>query len=505
MLDFKTLNFLFGRKISSLPDFPDVKESDYDGLYFDSLTRGTLVTGNPGTGKTTWLAGILIEYALEKPDRPVIVLDASGSLTNEFLEIWMSLGRDDHEKIGKRIVYDKPGHPTKVLPKPIFHSSYGLSDEELVQKVTMIIEQLNTELLEQTPVMAKAITNTAPNIFRLVQALKNEYGESWQITEVNSLLEDTFEGGQLDIACRKVETELPTVAKHFRRSLLKEQLSAAGRESRTFALTSALGVIDTKPLRARYGYYRPGVTIEEIIRKGLIYFIDGSELTNQKKAQAFVFWDEYASLKALINKRIPHDKRNKPVLLVIDEVYQLFKFKGLSEEIGQISAYYRSRRLCPIFVIQAFWQLDELLKEQIWNMGNLVTFALDNHSDAYKFAQQTIPYDPLEIKLENDKGMDQLEPDRGQYLKESNWLQRLGWRQLAMRRYLNERDKEGFVAFIEKTREKPQSTLAEGQLDTIKEELFDRRAIEIRQALDVIDRRELVEEKTRKGVKKDGA
>jgi hypothetical protein len=267
-------------------------------------------------------------------------------------------------------------------------------------------------------------------------------------------------------------------------------------------LTSALGVIETDSLRARYGYYQPGVTVKEIIKKGLIYIVDGSALTNQKKAQAFVFWDEYASLKAIINKRTPHAKENKPVLLVIDEVYQLFKFKGLAEEMGQISAYYRSRKLCPIFVIQAFWQLHDLLKEQIWNMGNLVTFALDNQGDALKFAEQTIPYNPMEIKRENETGLDQPESHQGQYLQESNWLQRLEWREMVARRYSNERDKEGFVSFIKRTRDKPDNVLLEGELETIKEELLSRRAVEIRNALDIIDQRELGITRERMGVKR---
>lgn len=504
MIDFKTLVYLFGRKGPNHPDFPDVKESQFDGLYFDSLTRGTLVTGNPGTGKTTWLAMELMRYVLEYPDRPVILLDASGSLTNEFIEVWYSLDREEWENVNKRLVYNKPGHEKKVLPKPMFHPDYTLSEEEMVQKVVMILRELNAELLVQTPMMARSLTDTAPNMFRLVQAIKNKHGESWQITEIPELLEDTREGGLLDLACRKVAEELPQVAKHFRNGLLREDLSAAGRESRTFALASGLGIVGTRSLRAMYGYYRPGVSCREIIDKGLIYIVDGSALTNQKEAQAFVFWDEYASLKAVINKRIPHDKKNKTVLLVVDEVYQLFRFKGLAEEMGQISAYYRSRRLCPIFVIQAFWQLDLLLKQQIWNMGNLVSFALDNQDDAYKFVQQTIPYNPMEVKRENETGLDQPEPDRGQFLQESNWIQRLKWREMVARRYTDERDKEGFVAFIKKTRDKPPNRLREGELDTIKEELFSRRAIEIREAEEVIDARTLIETKMRQPVKRDG-
>ena len=171
----------------------------------------------------------------------------------------------------------------------------------------------------------------------------------------------------------------------------------------------------------------------------------------------------------------------------------MFKFSGLAEEIGQISAYYRSRKLNPIFVIQAFWQLDELLRQQVWSMGNLVTFTLDQHDDAFAFAKQTIRYDPLKAKrtANTETGMDQPEPDVGQYRQECNWLQRLKWRQLVMRRYLNERDKEEFISFVPRTREKPPINLPDGRLEAIKEELFSRRAIEIRDVIEVMKERVL--------------
>ena len=182
-----------------------------------------------------------------------------------------------------------------------------------------------------------------------------------------------------------------------------------------------------------------------------------------------------------------------PVLLIIDEVYKLFEIKGMAEDLGEITTYFRSRKLMPMFVIQAHWQLDKLLKEQIWSMGNLVTFSLSNFDDAYSFAQQVFEYDTSQIRLSptSDGGRSVVETDRGQYLQIANWIQRLPWRQAVMRRYINEQESESFVAFVERTREKPQGELPR-PMSEIKRSLFRRRAIPVRDALDVVNNRKLI-------------
>jgi hypothetical protein len=337
--------------------------------------------------------------------------------------------------------------------------------------------------------MSSAITETAPNLFRLLQKINDVYG-SWQITEAKKLLIDTFKNGLLDEACKRFGGFVPNAKWYLEKQLLRKEITATALEARTASLIGALGVIESGPLRARYGYIRPGITVREIIDKGLIYIVSGAKLTNQKKAQAWVYWDEYASLKAIINKRSPHDPNEKPVLLVIDEVYQLFEIKGMAKEIGLITSYYRSRKLQLMIIIQAFWQLDDKLKEQFWNLGNLVTFSLDNFDDSYKFAQQVFMYDPSSEKFpaRSEIGQPIVEQDRGQYLTAANWIQNLKWRQMVMRRYVNEREKEQFVGFVRKTREKPEVQLPE-PLDAIKERLLRRWAVEVEAALEVVNER----------------
>ncbi|MCP4425763.1 MAG: hypothetical protein GY803_14810, partial [Chloroflexi bacterium] len=79
----------------------------------------------------------------------------------------------------------------------------------------------------------------------------------------------------------------------------------------------------------------------------------------------------------------------------------------------------------------------------------------------------------------------------------ANWIQNLGWRQMVMRRYHNERDKDPFIRFVAQTREKPQGQLP-APLSDIKEKLLRKRAILIKDALATINQRKLVYNKAKK-------
>jgi hypothetical protein len=475
------------------PSIPNLRESRDDSLFFEGLIRGTLVSGNPGTGKTTWVAMLLVAYTLTYPERPLFLFDYSGSCINEFIQIVYSLPREKREAILGRIVLDIPGHETWVVPKPLFSPAYGLTDEDLVKKAKNILEELNPELMARNPMMSRAIKITAPNLFKLLSAIQDEAGNPWQITEAMKLLLDCSPGGELAKACKRFGGRVPDAKWYLEKELLRQDITPTGSEARTTALIGELGIIEPRPLRARYGYGWPMVTEKEIIDKGLIYMLSGEMLTNQPDAQAWVFWDAFSSLRAVINQRTPHDPQDEPVLLAVDEIPKVLEIKGMAKAFGDLTTYYRSRKLMLMMIIQAHWQLDDLLQEQVWNLGNQVLFALDNFNDAYKSAQQLSKYDARGEKLPalSLHSLPVFEPDRGQYLTMANWLQHLQWRQVVMRRYLNERDKEPFINFVNRTSEKPQDVLSLPQLFEVKEALFKRRAIPVKDALNVINKKKM--------------
>ena len=495
MLNRRGITGLFFRKPNH-PEITNLRTIRDDTLYFDSLTRGGLVIGKPGVGKTVWGSMVTIRYALEYPDRPIISLDASGSFTNEFIQLVQQLPRNQRESIERRLVYDRMGDQEWVVPMPFFSPDYGLHYEEQVQTVAKNYKKLNQALITQTPVMAIAITETLPELSRILCAIQNEQGECWQITEAKKLLLDH---ATLKLACKIFGNKVPDAKWYFENEFLGTRLSKYEMERRTHTLRSVLGSIGSRPIRARLGYHKPGWTPKEAIEKGLIVLVSGEELINQEEIQSILFTDIYSQILAQINKRTPHNPDDKHVLLVIDEVYSLIRIPGMAEEIGKVSPQYRSRRLQIIVVIQALWQLADNLKEQIWSLGNVICFGVEDFNEAYRISQQLFKYDPTRTKLPpaSDIGQPIVETDRGQYLTAANWIQHLKKRECIMKRYITEGEEEPYVGYVEKTREKPNELLDE-PLFQIKDRLLRRRAIPVRDALEVVNRRKLKQTRTRK-------
>ena len=191
-----------------------------------------------------------------------------------------------------------------------------------------------------------------------------------------------------------------------------------------------------------------------------------------------------------MNKRIPNNPDDKHVLLVIDEVPMLLKIPGMAEEIGKISPQYRSRRLQIIVIIQALWQLEENLRDQIWSMGNVICFGIDDFNEAYLVSQQLFNYDPQSIKLEpaSASGQPIIETDRGQYLTAAKWIQHLKQREVVMRCYINEGEEEGFIRHIAQTSEKPHAPIQESLIEN-NNRLLSPRANPVKDALKVIKQR----------------
>ncbi len=136
------------------------------------------------------------------------------------------------------------------------------------------------------------------------------------------------------------------------------------------------------------GYYRPGWTAKEAIDKGLLVLVDGARLINREITQHYLFMQVYSLIMAEINKRRPSDPNDKPVSLVMDEVYSLIQIPGMAPEISRLSPQYRSRKLQLYVVLQELSQMALELRPHIWSLGNLVCFALSNFNEAYELSQQ---------------------------------------------------------------------------------------------------------------------
>lgn len=489
MINFNLIrDVLFGKP---LPPIPNVRLAKYDELFSDGLTMGTLYIGRQGSGKTSSLARTVVDYAIKYPNRAIFSLDSSGSLTDTIIELVMQQPKDIRERLLKRLVYDELGNREWVIPMPEFSPDYGLHYEEQVQRVVRNLKKLADHLVMNAPILGDiAITETGGQIFRLLCAITNEHGENWQITEAKKLLLDL---GLLRTATKTFGFKVPESKWYFEKEFLNADIKGSERELRTYSLRSILGMIEPRETRARLGYYRPGWTPREAIKKGLIVLVSGENLTNQEINQHYLFTQIYSLILAEINKRRPADPSDHPVMLVLDEVYSLIQIPGMADEVGKISPLYRSRKLELVIVIQALWQLEKELRNKIWSLGNVICFALHDINESYEVAQQLFNYEPRTIKMpaRSDSGQPIIEPDRGQYLSHANWIQSLANRQCVMRRYEEESRPDRYIRFVQKTKDLPSLPLDESISD-IKEALLQERGVRVRDALEVINQRKII-------------
>jgi hypothetical protein len=470
------------------PRLPNCREAAFDELLSEGLTMGTLYIGRQGTGKTSSLARHIVDYFKSHPERAIFVLDWSGSITDSILSLLLQEVGETREWIIKRLVYDELGNPDIVVPLPEFSHMYGSSFEEQVQRVANNLARLAPELVRDAPFLAGlGLREIAPQVFRLLSVVSTEPDETWQVTEAKKLLTDPA----LMRECVAAHGYKVPEAKWFLERVFL-QLRPNERELRTYALLALLGAVETPETRARVGFYRPGWTPREAIRNGKMVIINGSRLINQKHTQHYLFTQAYSLIMSEINKRVPNDPGDRPVALVMDEVYSLISIPGMAEEIGMLSPLYRSRKLELYIVLQALSQLALALKEQIWSIGNIVSFAISNFDEAYEVAQQIFPYDPKTIKLgaKSETGQPILEPDRGQYLQVANELQRLGHRECVIRRYISERQLDKYVLWVKRTKE-VKITQADHNLEEFKSRLLRENGVRVKDALRVVNQRSL--------------
>src|SRR5687768_665064 len=97
----------------------EVYPTKNDDLYAESGTRGVFVGGDPGTGKTRYIAGQYYKRFKENPKTAIFVFDWSGGITNTLLDL---ISRDpDHENLLKRVVLNEYGGDEYVPATPEFH------------------------------------------------------------------------------------------------------------------------------------------------------------------------------------------------------------------------------------------------------------------------------------------------------------------------------------------------------------------------------------------------
>jgi hypothetical protein len=378
------------------PSIPNLRMGLDEVLPFYGLVRGTLVIGKPGSGKTRFIAWLTVLYMLKFPDRGILILDASGALKKDILAIALLLSEKERMSILRRLIIDIPFNGEYVHSMPEFHRDYGVSYEKQIQRVADNFRKLNPKTMELAMLGKPTFEEMITELFRLLCAIRNDAGENWQITEAKKLLTD---GSQLAMALNQFGGRVPE-AKWYFEQFTKMKVDDREREMRSYTLRSALGVIEPREMRARLGGYKPSWTIEELDKRGLCAIVSGERMLDQEPQMNYIFSQVYSLFRQEMNKRLPDDPKDKPFLFMIDEAPVLYRVPGMAQELGELSTFYRSRKLELVIIIQALWQVTKEMQGQLWSLGNKVVFSLEDMDDASSIAEHLFYYASTMVKPE---------------------------------------------------------------------------------------------------------
>ena len=225
--------------------------------------------------------------------------------------------------------------------------------------------------------------------------------------------------------------------------------------------------------------------------------VNGARLINQRNTQHYLFTQVYSLILSEMNRRTPGDQKDKPTALVMDEVYSLLSIPGMAEEVGMLAPLYRSRKLELYIVLQSLSQLALPLRQQIWSIGNIVSFAVSNFQEAYELAQQIFTYEPQTIKMaaRTDTSQPLVETDRGQFLQIANDIQRMKHRECVIRRYQSEKVLGKHVLWVRQTKGVPQAVSYE-TVESLKDQLLKKRAVRVKEVITEINARRLTKERS---------
>ncbi len=473
-------------------------------LHEEGLVMSTAFVGRQGVGKTFALANELLEQIKRHPEQPFFIFDWSGGLINTILMLVLSDPKGD--EIQQRLVFDAMGGrdingEAYVMPMPEFSEKYDPEKpwlervEDQADRVQRTFEALNPNLVELNPTVGgRPIKSLLPNLLALVNAILDESGNSWQITEATKLLNREFRELVRKQFGGKVSTANEYFAIHFTG---KEGLDKVIAN----ALADTLDVIKSKRIRTRVGYPNPGWAPVEAVNNGLVVLCDGSGLNNNHRQKDYAFLQLFHLVLDEINKRVPSAPGYYPINWVMDEVYTFTETPGVARTLSHLPSEYRSRKLQLFLVIQSFKQLageengKKGLEDVFFSFGNMAVFSLLDIEDCFTGVKNLFPFDPQIVKVAaKHEGQHDIMENRDEQLAVGAYqLQKLAQRECYVRRFIDEARMDKII-HIGRTREVRLSA-THGDVENLKDDLMRKRGVPLAEAEKIISKRKLTIQK----------
>lgn len=467
----------------SHPQVLNLRDDKEGKLYFEASVKSTIISGVPGSGKTIYAVQQVAQLALENPECTIVSLEIAGAFKKEMIKYALSAkGGGD---LLKRFVVDELCRKDAVKPMPEFSLEYGVPMEDQVQRLSTNLKHLHSRAVEINPTVASAFDDPTRELSRLLIAIRDDHGDCFQITEGKELLIDPDKN---KLAVDQFGQYAPSARRFFEREIWAKDVSAHDRHMMTLALRNALSDIDTREARATLGYPDPAYTFAKAIEKHQIVMISGENLLNQRAVMGYMMVQRFSLLMQEINKRKANG--NYPlVIIVIDELPWLLKATGLSDEVGDLHSFYRSRGVGVIVIIQNHSQLSKELLDKIWNFGNVVTFADENFEEATDIVKNLMTYNPTFPKYPIPVPGKE-DTYQGQTAAVANFVMNLKARECLVKRYKNQQLKDPYVRHVRRTKDLPPAPSEENVMEMC-EKLALEGTVSVREGLSIVGQRKL--------------
>lgn len=466
-----------------------------NGELFDAgLTMGTFIIGRQGSGKTTYLADHLLKSFKKYPKRAVFILDWSGSITNIIFGLIAQEPFEVREKLLRRIIYDELGHPEMVVPMPEFSHLYGSTFDKQVDRVKRNWMNVAQTLVQNASILGGvAFEAVAPALFKVLTSIGEYPSDIWQVTEFQKLIDhpDIW----LSTLFRVYKAKIPEATREV---LTKRLINVGGKEEelRTYAMNQILAAIQSPYALPRLGYNKPGWTPREAIKNGYMVLVNGQRLIRQDAVQHYLFTQIHSLIMDEVSMRDPSSGGYEPIKIVLDEVLSFLQNPGMGDELSKISTQYRNRKVELYIIAQALWQFNDLMKEAVWNLGNVVCFAVENVNEAEEIGKQLIRYNPRLEKLPPKTSTQNptTEPSLGQESIYANRIQNLRPRECLIKRFETEQQKDPWISHVRMIPAIGQGNEKES-VQAIKDRLLKERGKPIHEIMQTIEGRVLPKDK----------
>jgi hypothetical protein len=150
----------------------------------------------------------------------------------------------------------------------------------------------------------------------------------------------------------------------------------------------------------------------------------------------------------------------------------------------------------PVIDIQGTWQTgisDQYQRRKLWAIGNIILMGLDSVEDGWEAMHNIGNFGPTATLPIPGQYNYPVAPEHAQYTMAANWVQMFKQRECVVRRYKDQAVMDPSIIYVPKIQDikVAESTLVEKTSD----EIFKKRAVLTRDALNVVNQRELNEVK----------